>query len=89
MAKLMRSAMQLVAFSLVFSGAFQARADDVKDDVRKDGHDVKEKVNKAGHRIDEAGCTGTKAECAAKKGKHRVQETKEKVGDKVDEVTHQ
>jgi hypothetical protein len=88
MAKLTRRSMRLLAFCLVLSGPLQARADDVKDDVRKDGHDVKEKVNKAGHKVDEAGCTGTKAECAGKKGKHRVQETKEKVDDKVDEATH-
>jgi hypothetical protein len=80
--------MALAAFLLLTSGAPAARADDLKDDVRKDTHDVKRSVNKTGHRVAEATCTGTKADCAAKKTKHRVQETNEKVGDKVDEVTH-
>jgi hypothetical protein len=62
-----------------------ARADEVKD-VKRDSHDVKRSVKKAGHRIDEAACTGTKAECATRKGKHRLQEAGDKVGDKLNET---
>ncbi len=63
-----------------------ARADEVKDDLKKDSHDLKRSVKKAGHRVSEAACTGTKADCEAKKGRHRLQETTDKVGDKVDEA---
>ena len=42
---------------------------------------VKREVKKGANRVGETLCTGTKAECAAKKGKHRVEETKDKVVD--------
>jgi hypothetical protein len=84
----LQSMMALAAFLLLTASAPASRADDLKDDVRKDTHDVKRSVTKTGHRVAEAACTGTKTDCAAKKAKHRVQETDEKVGDKVDEITH-
>jgi hypothetical protein len=59
---------------------------DVKGDVRSDADDAKRGVKKGANRVDEAGCTGTKAECAKRKGKHRVTETKDKVGDKTTEA---
>ena len=76
----------LLSFLLLAGGPFMARADDVKDDVKHDANDVKRSVKKAGHRVDEAACTGTKAESATRKGKHRVQEAGDKVGDTVDET---
>jgi hypothetical protein len=63
-----------------------AKADEVKDDVRHDANDVKRTVKKGGHRVSEATCTATAAVCAARKGKHRVQEAGDKVGDTVDET---
>jgi hypothetical protein len=81
-----RGVMRLLSFSLLAFSALAARADDVKDDIRRDAHDLKRSVNKAGHRVDEAACTGSKTDCAARKGRHRFQETKEKAGDKVDEI---
>jgi len=87
----MRAAIRLLSLCVVVGGPLQARADaatDVKDDARKDSHAVKEKATKATHRVEEAGCTGTKAECASRKAKHRAKETKQKIDDKVDEATH-
>ena len=76
----------LLSFFALASGPLMARADEVKDDVKHDGNDVKRSVKKGGHRVSEAACTGTKTECAARKGKHRAQEAGDKVGDTVDET---
>jgi hypothetical protein len=75
----------VVSFFLLTSTPGVARAGDLDDDVKSDAHDVKRSVNKTGHRVAEATCTGTKADCTAKKANHRLQETKEKTGDKVGE----
>jgi len=77
--------MGLLSLCVLTSAPLVARADDVKDDVKKDSHDAKRSVKKAGHRINEAACTGSKAECEARKGKHRVEETGDKAGDKMSE----
>jgi hypothetical protein len=79
--------MWLPAVVLLGSGASLARADEVKDDVRSDGHDVNRAAKKAGHRVNEAACTGSQAECGARKRKHRYQETRDKFDDKVGEQT--
>ena len=50
------------------------------------GNDVKREAKKGANRVGETLCTGTKAECAAKKGKHRVEEAKDKVVDEAKEV---
>jgi len=44
-------------------------------------NDTKRGAKKGAHRVEEALCTGTKAECAAMKGKNRVGEKKDKVVD--------
>ncbi len=66
-----------------------ASEDGVKDDVRRDSNDAKRSVKKVGHRVEEAGCMGTRAECARRKFKHRVQEATDKAKDKVAEVNDQ
>jgi hypothetical protein len=82
------STVQLLSLLLLASGPRLARASeaDVKGDVRSDANDAKRGVKKGANRVDEAGCTGTKAECAKRKGKHRVDETMDKVGDKTIEA---
>ncbi len=79
--------MWLLALALLAGGASSVRADEVKDDVRSDGHDVERTVKKAGHRVNEAACTAGRAECASRKRKHRYQEARDKAGDKVEEQT--
>jgi hypothetical protein len=79
--------MWLVPLRLLVLSPAVAIADQVKDDVKRDSHDVKRSIKKTGHRVNEAACTGTKAECEARKDKHRLQEAGDKVGDKVDEST--
>jgi hypothetical protein len=50
------------------------------------GNDMKRGVNKGVDRTKEAFCTGTKAECAARKAKNHLNETKDEVVDKVNET---
>jgi hypothetical protein len=66
-----------------------ASEDGVRDDVRRDSNDAKRSVKKAGHRVEEAGCMGTRSECARRKAKHRVQEATDHAKDKVAEVNDQ
>jgi hypothetical protein len=82
------STVRLLGLFLLAAGPRVARASeaDVKGDVRSDTNDVKRGAKKATHRVDEAGCTGTKAECAKRKGKHRVEEAKDKASDKTTEA---
>ena len=82
------SAVRLLGLFLLTAAPQLARASeaDVKSDVRSDADDTKRGVKKAANRVDEAGCTGTKAECAKRKAKHRVQESTDKVGDKTTEA---
>jgi hypothetical protein len=82
------STVRLLGLFLLAAGPRMARASeaDVKADVRSDTDDVKRGTKKAVHRVDEAGCTGTKAECAKRKAKHRVEETTDKVSDKTSET---
>ena len=68
-----------VAFALVLSTPVLAQTADEK--AAAAGNDVKRGVKKGVNRVDETLCTGTKAECAAKKGKHRVGEKKDEVVD--------
>jgi hypothetical protein len=83
------SVLRLLGLCLMASGPTLARASesDVKADVRSDTDDAKRGVKKAAHRVDEAGCTGSKAECEKRKTTHRVDETKEHVSDKVHETS--
>lgn len=54
--------------------------------VEEKSNDLKRSVKKGAHQVEEAGCTGTKAECTKKKAMHRGEETKDKAGDKASEV---
>ena len=49
--------------------------------AKSTGNDVKREVKEDAHRVGEALCTGTKAECAAEKAKHRGTEAKDAVVD--------
>lgn len=63
-----------------------ALAQTAPESAKATGKTVKREVKKDGNRVKEALCTGTKAECAARKGGHRVEETTDKVVDKVDQL---
>jgi hypothetical protein len=70
------------ALASFIGGATLAQSGD--DKVKDTTKDVKRTVKKTGHRVEEAVCTGSKADCALKKAGHRIEETKDKVVDKVD-----
>ena len=63
-----------------------ALAQSAVEDAKAAGKDVKREVKKGANRVDETFCTGTKTECASKKGRHRFQEAREKAVDKVDQT---
>ena len=63
-----------------------AMAQSTVEKAKATGNDVKREVKKGVHRVGEALCTGTKAECAAEKAKHRVTETKDAVVDEAKEI---
>ncbi len=77
MNRIIRSA--AVALTFVFAAPVLAQTAGEKVDAT--ANDGKRAVKKGANRVDEALCTGTKAECAAKKGKHRVGEKKDEVVD--------
>jgi hypothetical protein len=82
--------LQLSALTMLTATSRLAKADDdLKDDSRRDAHDMKRAVKKAGDRVAEAACTGTEAECAAEKARHRRWEAKRKAHDKAEEVRAQ
>lgn len=66
--------------TLGLMGSF-ALADTVKEDV----NNVKRSAKRGAHRVEESVCAEGDAKCAAKKLKHRGQETKDYMKDKVDE----
>lgn len=76
----------LKLFALVCLTAAPAMAQTTGQKIKETGNDVRREVHKGVNRVDEELCTGTKAECEARKLKHRVQETKEVVEDKATEV---
>lgn len=78
MKRIIRSAAVALVVAVSFPAFAQATAGEKVDAT---ANDVKRGTKKAVNRVDETLCTGTKAECAAKKGKHRVTETKDKVVD--------
>ncbi|MBK7863365.1 MAG: hypothetical protein IPJ65_33145 [Archangiaceae bacterium] len=54
--------------------------------AKSTGNDAKREVKKGAHRVGEELCMGTKAECASKKVKHRVEEGKDAVVDQAKET---
>jgi ElaB/YqjD/DUF883 family membrane-anchored ribosome-binding protein len=77
MTRIFRSAAVVLTFILAAPVLAQTAGEKV-DAAANDGKRV---VKKGANRVDETLCTGTKAECAAKKGKHRVGEKKDEVVD--------
>ncbi len=73
----------LTALSLAGAPVF---AQTVDERAKATGNDVKRGTKKGAHRVEEALCTGTKAECAAMKGKNRVEEGKDKIVDQAKET---
>ncbi len=83
-----RRAAQLLSLCLIVMRPVLAQATDKdpKADARKDRDDTKRAVNQADDRIDEAGCTASKAECARRKKTDRMEEAKEKASDQIHEA---
>lgn len=78
MNRLIRSAAVTLAFVIAVPVLAQ---ETVPEKAEAAGNDVKRGVKKGADRVDEALCTGTKAECAGKKVKHRVNEKKDEAVD--------
>ena len=70
-----------------FSYVHADEKDSTKDKAVETGHDMKRGAKKMVHRTGEALCAEGDAACLAKKGKNRVKEGADYVGDKVDEKT--
>ena len=88
MSILCRLSVQLLSLWLFAAAPMVARSseNDLKAVARKDADDTKRAVNKADDRIDEAGCTAGKAECARRKKTDRMEEAKEHVSDEIHEA---
>ncbi len=71
----------LTMLGLMALASASAYAQSPVEKAKSTGNDVKREVKEDAHRVGEALCTGTKAECAAEKAKHRTTETKDKVVD--------
>jgi len=82
--KTLMNAMKVLAIVGLTAGP--ALAQTAGDKVKESGNDVRREGRKGANRIDESLCTGTKAECAARKAKHRGEEGKDQVNDKATEV---
>jgi hypothetical protein len=78
-------AMKVVAIAGLMAGPAMAQTT-TGQKVKEAAHDVRREARKGVDRVDEELCTGTKAECEARKLKHRAQETKDWVDDKVTET---
>jgi hypothetical protein len=79
----MKSVQQtLCVLGLMVLSAGAALAQSTVEKAKATGNDVKREVKKDAHRVAEALCTGSKAECAEQKLKHRGTEFKDTVVDK-------
>jgi hypothetical protein len=78
--------LRVAALSLSFAFIAPAMAQSTTEKAKATGNDVKRAVKKGAHRVEEAVCTGTKAECEAQKLKHRATEAKDKVVDEAEEL---
>ena len=78
LSRLFRSAAVVTTVLLALPTFAQAT---IPEKAEATGNDAKRAVKKGANRVNEALCTGTKAECAAKKMKHRTTETKDAVVD--------
>ncbi len=74
----------LAAMGLLMSLA-QAE-ETVGESAKATGNTVVRKMKKGGHRMQEAVCMEGDLKCAAEKGKHRVHEAGDAIGDKAKEV---
>ena len=83
-----RLAVQLLCFCLIAATPMLAKAtdEDLKADARRDRNDTKRAVNAADHRIEEAGCTADKVECARRKKTDQMEEAKEHASDQIHEA---
>ncbi len=76
------SLLGLMTLALSLPAFAQSAQETVKDTV----NDAKRGVKKGANRVEETLCTGTKAECAAKKVKNRAEEAGDAAKDKAIEV---
>lgn len=63
-----------------------AYAQSMREKAKDTANDATREVKKAGHRVEEAVCTGTKAECEKEKLKNRAIEAKDATKDKATEL---
>jgi hypothetical protein len=77
-----------LALAVAFPRPARAADGDAKPGSQKNIDHAKEEVTKADHRINESGCTASKAECARRKANDHLEEAKETAGDQINEVDH-
>lgn len=82
----MKTLMSLLAGLAMLTGTVAFAEETVPEKAKATTNDVKRQARKTGNRVDESVCTGTKAECAAGKVKHRANEGKENTKEKTDEM---
>lgn len=80
----LKDTLGVLALSLAL--ALPAMAQSTGEKVKATGNDIKREVKKGAHRVEEAVCTGTKAECEAQKLKNRATEAKDSVVDGAKEL---
>ena len=61
-------------------------AQSVREKAKDTANDTGREIKKGGHRVEEALCTGTKAECAKQKAENRAIEAKDATKDKATEL---
>ncbi len=74
--------LSLLTLTMSMPAFAQSAQESVKDTV----NDAKRGVKKGANRVEEALCTGTRAECAAKKLKNRAEEATDAAKDKAVEL---
>ena len=86
---------KLTMLGLMALATAPAYAQSTVEKAKATGHDAKREMKEDAHRVGEALCTGTKAECAADKAKHRTTEARDavvdgakKTKDKIDSDNH-
>ncbi len=78
------NAMKVLAIVSLTAGPAMAQTAGQK--AKEAGNDVRREARKGANRVDESLCTGTKAECAQRKLKHRANETRDSVHDTATEA---
>ena len=75
---------QILALNLLI--IFAQAEETLGENAKATGHKIAQKAKKATHRVKEAFCKEGELKCATEKGKHRIQEAGDELGDKAKEI---